>query len=205
MEHRAEIDVDVPVRTAYDQWTQFEDFPLFMDYVKAIDQIDDTHCRWEVSIWGVTRTWDAEITEQTPDQRIAWTSTDGTQNAGVITFHALDDTTTRVVLHLDVDPQGFLEKVADWGGFVSDRAEKDLAAFKEFIEDRNRPTGGWRGQVDRPANRFEVKERERLSQLSHDQLVDRASEAGIAGRSEMTVPQLIEALVAHRVTTRQSH
>ena len=198
MEHTAEIVVDVPVRTAYDQWTQFEDFPLFMDYVKAIDQVDPTHLRWEVSIWGITRVWDAEITEQSPNQRIAWTSTDGTANAGVITFHALDDDTTKVVLQLDVDPSGFVEYVADYGGFVSDRAKKDLESFKEFIEARGKATGAWRGEVERPASRFAEKERERLSQLDSDTLMDRAGDAQIDGRADMTRPQLIEAIVTAR-------
>jgi hypothetical protein len=144
-----EIEVDVPVRTAYNQWTQFEDFPLFMDHVQSIRQINDDLVRWKVKIAGVTREWDAQITEQTPDQRIAWRATDGTANAGVVTFHALDDNTTRVVLQLDVDPHGFVETIADKGGFVKDRAKKDLKAFKEFVEARGRETGAYRGTIDR--------------------------------------------------------
>ena len=93
-----EIDIDLPVRTVYDQWTQFEDFPLFMKHVRDVRQLDPTHTHWKAKISGVTREWTAEITEQTPDQRVAWTATDGTQNAGVVTFHALNDNTTRVVL-----------------------------------------------------------------------------------------------------------
>ena len=148
-----EIDVAVPVRTAYNQWTQLEDFPLFMDHVKQVEQLDDRRVRFSASIAGVTREWDAEITEQTPDHRIAWKSVDGTDTSGVVTFHALDDSTTRVVLQLEMDPQGLLEHIADKGGFVSDRAKKDLADFKEFIEARGRETGEFRGQIQRDESR----------------------------------------------------
>jgi uncharacterized membrane protein len=144
-----QTDVDVPVRTAYNQWTQFEDFPLFMDHVESVRQVTDDTVRWRVKIAGVTREWDAKITEQTPDQRIAWTAIDGTDNAGVVTFHALDDLHTRIVLQLDMDPHGLLEQIADKGGFVRDRAKKDLADFKAFIERRGRETGAYRGAIDR--------------------------------------------------------
>ncbi|MCB1248609.1 MAG: SRPBCC family protein [Acidimicrobiales bacterium] len=144
-----DIDVEVPVRTAYNQWTQFEDFPLFMDHISNVDQLDDTHVRFTASIAGVQRSWDAEITEQTPDQRIAWTAIDGTQNAGVVTFHPLADDRTRVVLQLDVEPEGLVEQIADKGGFVSDRARKDLEAFKTFIEQRGYETGAYRKKVKR--------------------------------------------------------
>jgi len=146
-----DIEVDVPVRTAYNQWTQFEDFPLFMDHVHSIRQLSPTLLRWQVGIAGVHREWDAEITEQTPDQRIAWHSVDGTANAGVVTFHALDDARCRVVLQLDMHPEGVLEQIADKGGIIEDRAKHDLIRFKEFIENRRYETGAYREEISRDA------------------------------------------------------
>src|SRR5687767_11657786 len=104
------IDVNVPVTTAYNQWTQFEEFPEFMEGVEYVHQIDDTHLRWAAEIGGEREEWEAAITEQTPDQRIAWTSTTGKHNAGVVTFHRIDDMTTRVMLQMDWDPEGLKEK-----------------------------------------------------------------------------------------------
>jgi uncharacterized membrane protein len=141
------IDVDVPVRVAYDQWTQFEEFPRFMEGVKQVEQLTDTMLRWTASIAGVEKTWQAEITEQSPDQRIAWNATSGAENAGVVTFHRLDDERCRVTLQLDVDPEGLLESAGDALGFVQRRAKGDLERFKEFIEQRGTPTGAWRGEV----------------------------------------------------------
>jgi uncharacterized membrane protein len=189
-----EIDVNVPLRTAYNQWTQFRDFPLFMDHVKQVDQLDDTHVRFTASIAGVKREWEAEITEQTPDQRIAWTTLDGTETSGVVTFHALSDATTRVVLQLEMDPQGLLEHIADKGGFVSDRAKKDLAAFKEFVETRGRETGAYRGKVTRDAHRDQQQSRERYLDLSKDELYELAQEQNIEGRGQMTKSELVDAL-----------
>lgn len=189
-----EIDIDVPVRTAYNQWTQFRDFPLFMDHVREVQQLDDTHVRFVASIAGVKREWDAEITEQTPDQRIAWTTVDGTQTSGVVTFHALDDTTTRVVLQLEMDAHGLLEHIADSGGFVSDRAKKDLAAFKGFIEQRQRETGAFRGEVQRDPHQDEQRKREQYERMSKDELYELAQEHDISGRGSMTKPDLVEAL-----------
>jgi uncharacterized membrane protein len=142
------IDVDVPVRTAYDQWTQFEEFPRFMEGVESVRQLDDTHLEWKASIAGVEKEWRAEITEQEPDQRIAWRSTSGATNAGVVTFHRLDDQKTRVTLQLDVEPEGGIEAVGDSLGLVKRRAEGDLERFKEFIERRGMATGAWRGAVE---------------------------------------------------------
>ena len=144
------IDVNVPVRTAYDQWTQFEEFPRFMDGVESVVQMDDTHLRWEAEIAGVTRVWDAEISEQTPDQRIAWYSTQGPANGGVVTFHRLEDDMTRIMLQLEFDPDGIIEQVGDKLGFVKRRASGDLERFKFFIEERGTETGAWRGEVDAP-------------------------------------------------------
>jgi uncharacterized membrane protein len=144
------IDVDVPVRTAYDQWTQFESFPQFMEGVDRIDQRSDTMIHWVTSIAGVTREFDAQITEQHPDERISWTSLDGPKQAGLVTFHRLDEGRSRVMLLLDFEPEGLVENVGDTLGFVSRRAEGDLKRFKDFIESRGRETGAWRSEVDRP-------------------------------------------------------
>jgi uncharacterized membrane protein len=141
------IDVDVPVRTAYDQWTQFEEFPRFMDGVESVRQLDDTHLDWTASVGGARKEWRAEITEQLPDQRIAWRSTSGAENAGVVTFHRLDDRRSRVTLQLDVEPEGPVESAGDALGFVRRRATGDLERFKEFIEERGTQTGAWRGEV----------------------------------------------------------
>lgn len=141
------VDVDVPVRVAYDQWTQFEAFPQFMDGVTSVRQLTDTTLEWIADVAGVEKRWRAEITEQTPDQRIAWRATDGAENAGVVTFHRLDDHKARVTLQLDVDPEGPVESVGDALGFVKRRAAGDLERFKAFIEERGGPTGAWRGEV----------------------------------------------------------
>ena len=144
------IDIDVPVRTAYDQWTQFESFPKFMDGIERVEQLTDTALEWTARIAGVDRSWTAEITEQTPDQRIAWKATSGAENAGVVTFHRLDDRKSRVTLQVDVEPEGVVESVGDALGFVQRRAKGDLERFKTFIEDRGASTGVWRGEVDQP-------------------------------------------------------
>jgi uncharacterized membrane protein len=142
------IDVNVPVSVAYNQWTQFEEFPRFMEGVKSVKQMGDTRLHWVAEIAGKTEEWDAEITEQTPDQRVAWTNTSGARNAGVVTFHRIDDTTTRVMLQMDYEPEGLVEKAGSALGFVSRRVEGDLERFKEFIESRGRETGAWRGEVE---------------------------------------------------------
>ena len=141
------LDVDVPVSTAYNQWTQFETFPQFMNGVEEIRQIDDTHTHWKISIAGVTREFDAEITEQIPDERVAWRSTGGTEHAGVVTFHKLADAKTRVTLQLDTEPEGVVEKAADKLGFTKRQAAGDLERFKKFIESQGSATGAWRGEV----------------------------------------------------------
>ena len=141
------IDVDVPVRVAYDQWTQFESFPRFMEGVETVEQLDDTTLRWTAEIAGVKKSWTAKITEQTPDQRIAWTAIEGAQNAGVVTFHRLDDRKTRVTLQLDVEPEGPVESVGDALGFVQRQAKGDLERFKEFIQSQGVATGAWGGEV----------------------------------------------------------
>jgi uncharacterized membrane protein len=147
-EYQHAVDVRAPVRVAYNQWTQFEEFPKFMGGVEEIRQITDDTLHWKVDISGVTREFDTVIAEQVPDQRVAWTTVDGPKHAGVVTFHKIDDDTTRVSLQMDYDPQGFLENVGDKVGFVSKRLEGDMERFKEFIEDRSASTGAWRGTID---------------------------------------------------------
>ncbi|WP_396641841.1 SRPBCC family protein [Microbacterium sp.] len=143
------IDVDVPVRTAYNQWTQFESFPHFLDEVESITQKDDTHTRWKVKVGGVEREFDAEITEQHPDERVAWKSTGGdTHHAGVVTFHKLSDNETRVTVQIDWEPEGLLEKAGSLIGVGKHAVKKDLENFKKFIESQGTETGAWRGDVE---------------------------------------------------------
>jgi uncharacterized membrane protein len=142
------IDVEVPVRTAYDQWTQFETFPQFMSDVERIEQLDDTTTRWHVKILGAERTFDADITEQEPDQRIAWKSRGETKHAGVVTFHRIDEGRTRVTLQMDVEPTDWVEKAGDAVGVIDRKAKSDLDDFKTFIEERGAETGAWRGEVE---------------------------------------------------------
>jgi uncharacterized membrane protein len=144
------IDVDVPIRQVYDQWTQFESFPQFMNGVEKITQLDERRTHWVTKIGGVEREFDAEITEQHPDERVAWTSIDGeTKHAGVVTFHKISDTTTRVMVQLDWEPQGVLEKVGAAVGVDDRQITADVKRFKEFIESRGTETGAWRGDIPR--------------------------------------------------------
>jgi uncharacterized membrane protein len=142
------IDVRVPVRTAYNQWTQFEEFPRFMEGVEKVEQLDDTRLHWVAKVAGKKKEWDAEITEQTPDQRVAWTATSGAPNGGVVTFHRLDDSTTRVTVQMEVEPEGPVEAVGVAAGMPDRRVKGDLDRFKEFIESRGKETGAWRGEVE---------------------------------------------------------
>lgn len=141
------IDVNVPVHTAYNQWTQFEEFPRFMEGVQRVTQLDDQRLHWSANIGGKDKEWDAKITEQIPDERIAWHNTTGAKNAGVVTFHRVADNKTRVMLQMEYDPEGFVENVGDAVGAVSLRVNGDLNRFKEFIESRGTETGAWRGEI----------------------------------------------------------
>jgi len=141
------IDVQVPVRTAYDQWTQFEEFPKFMASVEEVKQLDDTHLHWRAVVGGKPKEWDAEITEQTPDQRIAWRSTSGVTNAGVVTFHRIGENRTRVMLQMDYEPESMVEKLGDAVGAVKFTARGNLKKFKKLVEQRGVETGAWRGSV----------------------------------------------------------
>ncbi|MFF8831023.1 SRPBCC family protein [Streptomyces sp. NPDC015131] len=142
------IEVGVPVRTAYNQWTQFESFPEFMEGVERIEQRGDTLTHWVTKVDGAQREFDAEITEQIPDERVAWTTVSGeARQAGVVTFHRIDDATTKVMLQMDFEPSGFTETVGDKLGVVKRQVTGDLKRFKTFIESRGSETGAWRGQV----------------------------------------------------------
>jgi uncharacterized membrane protein len=147
------IDVEVPVGTAYNQWTQFEEFPRFMEGIERVDQVDDTHLRWVAEVGGHREEWNAEITEQHPDHRVAWTSTGGKGNAGVVTFHRLDEAKTRVMVQMDWEPEGATEAIGSALGMDSRRVQGDLGRFKELIESRGRETGAWRGEVEDPTDR----------------------------------------------------
>jgi uncharacterized membrane protein len=141
------IDVQVPVRTAYNQFTQFEEFPKFMEGVESVVQLDDRRLRWRAEVGGKKLEWQAEITEQIPDKRIAWRSTSGAKNAGVVTFHRLADDKCRVALQLDYEPEGVAENLGDWLGVLERRAQGDLERFERFIESRGVETGGYRGKI----------------------------------------------------------
>jgi len=143
------IELEVPVHTAYNQWTQFEEFPAFMDGVAEVRQLDERHLHWVAEFGGTRHEWDAEITEQRPDERVAWRNTDGKDNAGVVTFHKLDDSRSRVMVQLDFVPEGIKEKLGDAMGAPDRRVKADLERFKEMIETRGTETGAWRGEVPR--------------------------------------------------------
>jgi uncharacterized membrane protein len=143
------VEVEAPVSTVYNQWTQFEEFPRFMEGVQQVRQLDDKRLFWRADVAGRTKEWEAEITEQTPDERIAWRSRTGDSNAGVVTFHRIAPDRTRVMLQLDYDPEGAIESAGDLVGVVSARVKGDLQRFKEFIEARGVETGAWRGEIKR--------------------------------------------------------
>jgi uncharacterized membrane protein len=144
------IEVQAPLRAVYDQWTQFEEFPEFMEGVAEVRQLDDTHLHWVAEIGGSRHEWDAEITEQKPDERVAWKNTDGKENAGVVTFHRLSDDATKVMVQLDFVPEGVKEKLGNALGVPERRVKDDLERFKELVESRGGASGSWRGEVGRP-------------------------------------------------------
>jgi uncharacterized membrane protein len=142
------IEIEVPVSTAYNQWTQFETFPEFMEGVERVEQKGDTKLHWVAEVGGARREWDAEITEQHPDHRIAWRALEQEGPNGVVTFHRLDDAHTKVMLQMEYDPEGVQESVGSFVGLDSHRVKSDLDAFKEFIEGRSHETGAWRGEIE---------------------------------------------------------
>ncbi|MGW2021770.1 SRPBCC family protein [Streptomyces decoyicus] len=142
------VDVEVPVHTAYNQWTQFEEFPKFMEGVERITQLDDRHNRWTTKVGGVRREFDTEIVDQLPDDRIAWRTTTGdTQQKGLVSFQRLDETHTRVELVMDIEPTGVAEKAADVSGTIARRIKGDMRRFKDHIEQRGAASGAWRGRI----------------------------------------------------------
>jgi uncharacterized membrane protein len=146
-EFRETIEVNVPVSTAYNQWTQFEDFPQFMENVESVRQIDDTHLRWVAEIGGKRHEWEAEITRQEPDRAVAWRSIDGKGTSGEVLFDPLDGDRTRIAVTMSWEPEGFLESLGDKLGADKLGVKKDLERFKELIESRGVETGAWRGEV----------------------------------------------------------
>ena len=141
------IKVAVPVRIAYDQWTRFEDFPKFMEGVERVVQLDDKRLLWTASVAGQEKNWEAEIVDQTPDERIAWKSIDGAENAGAVLFEPLGPDTTKVILRIDAEPHGPVETVGDALGFLQRRVRGDLERFKEHVERAGVNGGGWRGEI----------------------------------------------------------
>jgi uncharacterized membrane protein len=141
------IEVKQPVSTVYNQWTQFESFPEFMEGVESIQQLDDKRVHWHAKIGGVDREWDAEITEQIPDQRISWRSVNGPDNGGTVTFEPLGSDRTRLTVQMAYEPEGMVEKAGDALGAVERRVEGDLERFREFIEKRGQESGAWRGEI----------------------------------------------------------
>ncbi|MEA2675892.1 MAG: hypothetical protein QOJ81_33 [Chloroflexota bacterium] len=141
------IEVNVPLSTAYNQWTQFEAFPQFMEAVKRVDQVDDKTLEWTADIAGHERRWTAEIYEQEPDQSVAWRSITGARNSGRITFQEVARGTTRVMVTMEWEPEGAIEKAGDSLGFDDRQVEGDLKRFKDFIEGRGAETGAWRGEI----------------------------------------------------------
>ena len=136
------IEVSVPVRTAYNQWTQFEEFPQFMEGVEEVRQVDDTHLHWRTKVAGKEKEFDAKVTEQVPDERVAWTSEQGAEHAGVVTFHRIEENRTRVMLQMDIEPDSAAEKVGDALGLARKRVKGDLENFKQMLEARGEATEG---------------------------------------------------------------
>jgi uncharacterized membrane protein len=141
------IEVNVPVKVAYNQWTQFEDFPSFMENIVEVRQIDDSHVHWHAEIAGKHKEWDTEIVEQVPDQRIAWHTTAGPENHGIVSFEPVGGDRTRVSVDIEYQPETTMEKVGEMLGMVSSNVEEDLENFRDFIESRGHETGAWRGDI----------------------------------------------------------
>jgi uncharacterized membrane protein len=141
------VNVNVPVEKAYNQWTQFEKFPEFMEGVESVSQLDNTHLRWVAEIGGQRRAWEAEITEQVPDERIAWRATDGNGPDGVVTFEPVGPDETQITVEMTFEPEGVVEQLGSAVGSDSRQVKGDLERFKELIESRGVETGAWRGEV----------------------------------------------------------
>lgn len=143
------IEVDAPIGKVYNQWTQFEDFPRFMEGVEQVQQLDDKHLHWIAKVGGKRKEWDAEIVEQVPEDRIAWRSISGAPNSGVVHFRPADQNHTVVTLRMSVEPEGAMENIGSALGMLSGRVESDLQHFKDFIQQRGTETGAWRGEIHR--------------------------------------------------------
>jgi uncharacterized membrane protein len=141
------IEVDVPVRVAYDQWTQFEEFPRFMEGIESVQQQDDKRLQWRGKVAGKVEQWNAEITEQVPDKVIAWKSTSGARNEGIVRFASVGSDKTKVDVEMHWEPQGVTERIGDVLGADDMRIQGDLNRFKKFIEERRTETGAWRGEI----------------------------------------------------------
>lgn len=142
------IEIEVPVSTAYNQWTQFESFPQFMDGIERVEQKDDTRLHWVAEVGGEKREWDAEIVEQHPDHGVAWRALDQVGPNGAVTFHKLDDSRTKVMVQMEYEPEGVKESMGSVVGVDSRRVKGDLESFKDFIESRGSETGAWRGDIE---------------------------------------------------------
>lgn len=151
------VEIHAPASAAYNLWTRFELFPRFMEGVEEVRQKDDRHLHWRAKVAGRTEEWDAEITEQIPDKRIAWRSLGGAENAGVVTFHRLSDDTSRVMLQMSYQPEKVTEKIGDALGLMTRRVEGDLHRFKEFAEEEAERTPGWRGEIPAPKDSAQKK------------------------------------------------
>jgi uncharacterized membrane protein len=152
------IVVDVPVNTAYNQWTQFESFPKFMEGVEEVQQLDDKRLHWRAKVAGKAKEWDAEITQQVPDQVVAWKNTDGAENAGTVEFQPQGQNQTLINLHMVYDPEGVLESVGSAIGLASHRIEGDLERFKKFIEERGQETGAYRETINTPTGATQTEQ-----------------------------------------------
>lgn len=144
------IEVPVPIREAYNQWTQFESFPHFMEGVKEVKQLDDKRLHWRAEVGGKEEEWDAEISEQIPDTRIAWRSVSGRRNAGVVDFHRLNDQNTQIALQLEIEPEGIIESLGEKVGVLDRQVQGDLERFRDYISARGAATGEWRGEIEPP-------------------------------------------------------
>ena len=160
-EVKSSTEVKVPIRAAYNQWTQFAEFPQFMEGVEEIRQLDDKHLHWKATIAGKSVEWDAEIVEQVPDTRIAWKSTTGASNAGAVAFHFIDPNTTRVSLQMEYEPDGAVQKIGSALGIPQMRVDGDLERFKKFIEAYGQETGGWRGEIGEQPTKPDEDEKEK--------------------------------------------
>jgi len=141
------VEVDVPVRVAYNQWTQFEEFPHFMQGIKEVRQVNDKKTHWVAEVGFKEKEWDADIVEQTPDTRIAWRNSTGAPNAGIVDFLPLGEGRTKVTARITYHPESFVEQVGDFLGVMSNRVQGDLDRFKTFIEQQGRESGAWRGEI----------------------------------------------------------